>query len=548
MSKYSIGFDFGSLSVRGLLVDVDTGEEIESAVYEYPHGIFADELPDGTKLPGQFALQDPRDYLDGIRFCSREIVKKSGVSTDDIVGIGLDSTASTILPIDKERKPLCVQDEFSSNPHAWLKLWKHHGASDQAWRMKETAKRMDVAWIKAYGGVLSSEWFLPKALELAECAPEVYTAADSIIEVVDWVREMLTGEPGRSEALAACNCCYRRQSGFPSNTYFKEVSPKADGLVKEKFKEAIYPLGSSVGVLHSAGAKLLGLNEGTCVATPIVDSHACVSASGACRPGDMVYICGTSGVEILLAEKESAIPGIHISAQDASIPGYYSFGSGQCCVGDGFSWFVQNCVPQSFVELAKEAGVDIFTYLNQQAEKLKPGESGLLALDWWNGVRTPFFRFDLSGVLFGMNIRTRPEEIWRALLEANGFNVRKSVEKFKAAGHSVNRIFAAGGIPQKNPMLMQILADVLQKEIYVCKSSQMAALGSAILGAASYEQGSFETVAARMHSAVETTYEPRVEYAYVYDKLFTAYDKLTDYYGQNTEVFDLLNELKESAK
>lgn len=540
MTQYSLGFDFGSLSVRGLLVNIQTGEQVQSAEWKYRHGIFSDHLPDGTKLPPQFALQDPQDYLEGIQQCSKELLKRSGIDAREVVAIGLDSTASTIIPVDAAGRPLCEYEEFRSNPHAWLKLWKHHGAVAQSESFAEAARQSNPQWFQKCGGIISSEWFLPKAFEIAEQAPQVYERADSILEVIDWIANILTDAHHRSEAIAACNCCYSREFEYPSNNLVRQAFPVADQMFKEKFREDRIMLGEKTGNLSAHGAALLGLQKGTTVAVPTVDSHACVCGTGACLPGDLTYICGTSAVEILLSDSEVSIPGVHINARDASIPGLFSLGVGQSCVGDVFSWFVSNCVPPDYFKDAKIANVDIFSFLGEKAKALGAGKSGLIALDWWNGVRTPFFRFDLSGALFGLSIRTRPEHIWLALLESHAFNVRKSIDRLTSNGHPVNRIFATGGIPRKNPVLIQILADVLQKEIHICKGEQLAALGSAIMGAAAIGKDDFRTVHERMHSKTDKTFYPNEQNKEIYNKLFTAYDELSDRFGTDAQLQRLL--------
>ena len=543
MTAYTMGFDFGSLSVRGILVDVYTGKEVGTAVYEYPHGIMEDHLPDGTKIPEGFALQHPMDYLNGLSWCSRELLAQTGIDKEAVVGIGLDTTASTVLPLGENREPLCFQNAYRTNPHAWLKLWKHRGNMEQAERITSTAARFREPWLDQRGGILSCEFFLPKAVELAES--DVCEATVSILEIADWLTEKLTGNPCRSRPLAESNGCYLRGAGYPSDDFLEKAAKDGRCLRNEKLTEPVIPAGKRAGVLCSESAQRMGLREGIAVAVPFADAHASVCASGANRVGDMVYICGTSAVEILLTGRPTAYPGVHISGRDISVPGYYSAGCGQSSVGDSFSWFMKNLVPQRYYNQAASAGTDIYTLLSEKAAKLHPGQSGLLAIDWWNGARTPYFDFTLTGSIFGLNLHTKPEEIWRAMLEAHAFNVRKSMILLMKAGHRIDRIFATGGIPGKNPVLMQVLADVVQKDIYVCQSPQPGALGSAIFGAAAaFEEEPLEAIIARMCSKSEVCYHPSGEYEKIYDKLYAMYDELTDQYGKTSSILKELRQLR----
>jgi L-ribulokinase len=527
-SRYSIGLDFGSLSVRGLLVNVDTGEELASAIFEYPHGIIT-ELPDGTALPTHFALQYPDDYLQGAVAVIREVMFKTGISPQKVIGIGIDSTASTILPVDTNGIPLCMKKEFMNEAHGYIKLWKHRGANQYAEHMRKLAIEMREPWLSRFGNIITPEWFFPKIAELAEQAPNVYAAATSIIELGDWIVWQFTGTQSRSIALARCNGLFTENT-FPDEDYFAAVSPSIKKVVGEKLQGIYLPLGACAGGLTIEAAKNMGLCPGTAVGPAIVDSHASVAASGAMAEGDMIITLGTSAVEILLLRQFKGIPGIHISAQDGSIPGLYSAGGGQCSVGDSYEWFIKNCVPETYTEEARRLGLTIHQLLRNKANGFRPGKSGLMALDWWNGVRTPLFRFDFSGLLLGLTIRTRPEEIYRALLEATAFGIRRTVELFKDNGYVPKQLFAVGGIPQKDPFLMQMIADVLNLPIHICRSKQTCALGSAILGAVAADPShDFNTAVERMSSSVQISYIPNKDNYLQYNRLYHEYLKLSEY-------------------
>ena len=528
MAAYSLGLDFGSLSVRALIVNVETGQECGTAVCDYPHGILDTALPDGTPLPHGFVLQLPEDYWHSMGICVRQAMADSGVSPQAIRGIGICTTASTILPTTEDGTPLSALDGWKSNPHAYMKMWKHRGAIDIAEQMKQTAADRNEAWFEEYGRVITCEWMMPKVLELAMHAPDVYRQAAHILEVGDWLVQRLTGAPSRSIALARCNGLMRLKER-PSSAYFAAICPDAADVVREKLSGEYRNIGSIAGYLTAEAAAHLGLEAGTPVSPAMVDAQATVLASGACRNGDMAMIVGTSAVEILLSDKPRHVEGIHISAQDAAVPGMYSLGGGQSCVGDGFDWFVSNCVPHKAWEDAQSRQQDIHTYLMEQAAGLQPGESGLLALDWWNGLRSPSFRFDLKGCIMGFTLRTRAHEIYRAMLEASVFGARRVVDLLCASDCPVQRIFAGGGIAWKNPLMMQIYADVLQKRIDVCASRQTGALGSAMLGAMA-AGCTREHVLANMTSAIAASYFPSKEAGLKYERLYQAYLQAAAWY------------------
>lgn len=482
MEKYVLGLDYGTLSVRALLVNLETAQETASAVFEYPHAVMTQTLPDGTVLPADFALEHPQDFLDGLAYVVPEAMRLSGIRAEQVVGIGVDITSATVVAADKDGTPLCLKPEFASRPHAWMKLWKHHGAIGIADRLIGVAKQRDEKWLSNYGGWISSELFIPKVVETAVCDPEVFQKTYTFLEAADWIVWKLTGRLTRSISMAGCNSLYHPETGYPSKEFFKAAYPEAE-CVPDKLAGEMVPLGVNAGGLTEEMADLLGLLPGTPVSSGAIDSHAGVVGAGASRIGDMVSVIGTSANNMLNAEAGPGIPGIYSAAPDASVPGIFGYEGGQNCVGDALAWFVDNCVPQSYMDQAKAEGKGIHQYLQEKAEKLRPGESGLLALDWFNGVRTPLMDFSLTAAIVGLTVRTKPEEIYRALIEAVIFGNKKIIDTYENAGAPVKRIIAAGGIPMKNSMMMQIYADVCDRDIYLSGSKQPSALGSAILGA-----------------------------------------------------------------
>jgi L-ribulokinase len=458
------------------------------------------------------------------------------VDAGDIIGIGVDFTSCTILPVKADGTPLCVLPEFENEPHAYVKLWKHHAAQYCADILNDTAQRMGEEWLALYGGRISSEWLVPKSMQIAKEAPDIYDAADKIIEAGDWVVWQLCG----NEARSACNAGYKslwQHGKYPDKAFFKELDPRMENFAKEKLTTDIRPLGTCAGFVTKAAAELTGLREGTAVAVEIVDAHASVPACRIHEPGKMLMIMGTSTCHMLLSEKEMGVPGTCGIVKDGIIPGLYAYEAGQSCVGDHFSWYVENCVPTSYTEAAKAEGVNIHQYLRKKAEKLRAGESGLLALDWWNGVRSVLMDFDLTGMILGMTLQTKPEEIYRALIEATAYGTRQIIEAFESAGAPVNELYAAGGIASKDPMTMQIYADVCNRAIRISGSAQSGALGSAILGAVA--AGQEKSGYADMNKACEklgrlkdAAYTPDTQSAAIYDKLFNEYGMLHDYFGR----------------
>jgi L-ribulokinase len=554
MTKYSIGVDYGTQSGRAVLVEVGTGKEVATAVKEYTHGVMDEFLPDGkTKLEHDWALQHPADYLEVLEMTIPEVLTKAQVSAEDVIGLGIDFTACTVLPIDKYGTPLCFQPELSSNPHSYVKLWKHHAAQDEANRLNEIAEERGEKFLARYGGKISSEWMIPKVWQILNEAPEIYDGADQILEATDWVISQLTGEITRNSCTAGYKAIWHKQDGYPSQDFFKALDPRLENVVEEKLSTKIFPIGAKAGEITEKAAKLTGLKPGTAVAVANVDAHVAVPAVGITEPGKLLMIMGTSTCHILLGEEEKVVPGMCGVVEDGVIPGYMGYEAGQSCVGDHFEWFTENCVPASYQEEANARGINIHELLTEKASKLQVGESGLLALDWWNGNRSTLVDADLTGVLLGATLLTKPEEIYRALIEATAFGTRMIVETFRNNGVPVNEVFAAGGIAEKNTMMMQIYSDVLDMDIKISASSQTPALGSAMFGtvAAGKDRGGYDTItdaAKDMGRVKDYIYQPIKANAQRYNQLFNEYARLYDYFGRGeNNVMKTLKKIKKDS-
>ncbi len=553
-AKYTLGIDYGTLSARALLVDVNSGEEIASALYEYPHGVMASWLPDQkTKLMPDFALQHPQDYIDALQHTIAEILAKTGVSSEDIIGVCSDFTECSMLPVDRNGIPLCFQEKYRSNPHSYVKLWKHHAAQDEANRLNRIAAERREAFLPRYGGKISSEWMFPKIWQILNEDPDLYHDTAKFMELADWATMQLTGEERKNSCTAGYKSIWHKREGFPTKAFFKELHPELENVIEEKFSNAVYPIGSAAGHVTKEAARLTGLKEGTVVAVGIGDAHAAVPAVGITEPGKMLMIMGTSTCHMMLGDKEVMVPGMCGVVEDGIIPGYYGYEAGQSCVGDHFQWFKDHCVPESYEKEAREKGVNIFSLLDEKAEKLSPGESGLLALDWWNGNRSVLVDVDLTGLILGMTLLTKPEEIYRALIEATAFGTKMIVETFKEHGVPVVELYAAGGIAEKNPLMMQIYSDVTNMDIRIAASPQAAALGSAIYAAvaAGKEKGGYDDICAaakNMGKVKDKYYTPDRSSASIYESLYEEYKKLHDYFGrgENT-VMKKLKKIKENV-
>lgn len=546
--KYSIGVDYGTQSGRAVLVEVETGNMIAQSVKMYTHGVIDEYLPDGTKLKPDWALEHPADYLEVLEVTIPDILKQSGAAKEDVIGIAIDFTACTMLPIDKEGIPLCFHEDLKSNPHAWLKLWKHHAAQAQANRLNQIAKERKEEFLSRYGGKISSEWMFPKIMQILEEAPEIYEQTDRFMEATDWVTMMLCGVEKRNSCTAGYKALWHKQKGYPSKEFFKALDPRLENVVEEKLSTNIYPLGQKAGKLTKEMADKIGLCPGMAVGIANVDAHVAVPAVGITEAGKMLMIIGTSTCDILLGTEEKIVPGMCGVVEDGVLPGFYGYEAGQSCCGDHFEWLVEQCIPNYIYKEAEQAGMGIHQYLTEQASKLKVGESGLLALDWWNGNRSVLVDVDLTGMILGMTLQTKPHELYRALIEATAYGKNMIIETFEEAGVPIHELYACGGISWKNKMMMQIYADVTNKPIKISASDQTPALGAAMFGAvaAGKENGGYDTIfdAAKVMGKVkDEVYMPIPEHVETYKKLYNEYKILHDYFGRGEN--DVMKRLKQ---
>ena len=430
--KYTIGVDFGTLSGRALLVRVSDGHEMADAVMDYPHGVIDKYLPEtGEELPPDWALEDPHDFPLVLEHVIPEVIARAGVDKKDIIGVGIDFTCCSILPVYKDGTPLCFTDKYKGNKHAYLKLWKHHGAKAYAERMTKIASARGEKWLSAFGGKVSREWMFPKIWQLYDEAPEIYNDCDYILEAGDWMTWMLTGVPTRGYLYAAYKSHYMFfDGGYPSPDFFEALDPGLRNVVNDKLNAPVMMPGKCVGRVTPEAAKRFGLEAGTAVGTASPDAHVAAPAVGFEKCGDMYGVLGTSNCYYALGHEFVNVPGICGCAWDGLAEGLYGFEAGLCCGGDHFAWLADNFTPAEYRAEAERLGVPPIKYIISKAAEKKPGESGLVALDWWNGNRSILvnsfayyelnenilsdFQYDANAIQLSELKRDHPEEFKRS--------------------------------------------------------------------------------------------------------------------------------------
>lgn len=546
MSKYVIGIDFGTLSGRAVLMDATTGKEIVEATKEYAHAVMDTALPSGKKLPPSYALQHPADYIDVLQSTVREVVKESGVSVSDIVGFGVDFTSCTLIPLDKNMQPLCFREEYKDDPHAYVKLWKHHGAQPEADEINALAAARGEKWLHYFGGRLSSEWVLPKILEILHDAPEIFDETYRFLEAGEWITYLLCGNEVHNPNLAGFKNLWTKEFGFPKDDFFAALDSRLSGIMGTKLGDNVGKMSDVAGRITEQGAELTGLSVGTAVSTPIIDAHSAIPALNMIHDGDMTMTIGTSSGYLLNTKENISVDGICATVGDGVVDGLYVHEAGQSAVGDIFAWFTSNCVPESYENEAREKGISIHKLLREKAKSLRPGESGLIALDWHNGNRSVLDNGDLSGLILGLTLQTRPEEIYRALIESVAFGTKVIFDRFEECGAKIKNVCAAGGIAQKDEMMMQIYADVLNRPIRIAGTKQACARGAALMA----------TVAAGCYSDLNEAcdalalpdycvYYPNESNREAYEKLFAEYKTLHDYFGTGiNQIMERLTDMK----
>ena len=531
--RYAIGVDFGTESGRALLLDLESGAEAAISEVRYPHGVIDRELPGaGVRLAPDWALQHPDDWVAVLETAIPEVLGRVPAAREAVVGLGVDFTSCTVLPVTGDGAPLIAQERWRGRRHAWPKLWKHHAAQPVADRLNEVAAERAEPFLSRYGGRISSEWYFPKLIEVWLEDREIYDACDAFIEATDWIVWHLTGIERRQICTAGYKAMWSPQEGLPPADYFEAAYPGFDRPAA-KLGSDFAPLGASAGTLRADLAARLGIPGEVTVAVGNVDSFVSVPGAGVESPGTFVMVVGTSICDLVVDPREVRLPGITGVVRDGILPGLYGYEAGQAAVGDMLAWFLETLAPPGSELPAFE----------RAAEAIGPGETGLLALDWWNGNRTILADADLSGALFGMTLQTTREEIYRALLESIAFGNRRIIENFDEHGVGLEAIVACGGIAEKSPLTMQLLADTSGLGVSVPDSSQVPARGAALFGAVA--AGHFPDIAsaiAATRPGAARRYEPDAARKAVYDRVYAIYRSLYERLGR-TEA-DLLHGLK----
>jgi L-ribulokinase len=526
---YTLGLDFGTESVRAVIVSTTDGHIAGQSSAAYAHGVIDEALPvTGQKLPAEYALQHPGDWLDAAAIAVRAAVSGGDAGAEAIVGIGVDFTSCTMLPARADGTPLCLDGRFAEVPLAWPRLWKHHAAHAETALINEIASARNEPWLARYGGVVGLEWLLPKILEAVRGAPAVHAAAELWMEAGDWLVWQLTDGPfpactARWLVRSTCQAGYKglwdKRSGYPSASFLAAVDSRLTNLAETKLAGKFVAPGQRAGTLTAAAARLLGLQPGTPISAAIIDAHAGVPGAGVAGEGTLVMVMGTSSCHMLNSRVERTVPGVAGVVEDGILPGFFGYETGQASVGDAFAWLVR-FTGQTHGEL------------NARAAALPPGCDGVIALDWLNGCRTPLMDGRLGGLLAGLRLGSRPEHVYRALMEATAMGVRWIVDVLRGGDVPVENFVASGGLPAKSPLLMQIYADVLNRPIRVAASDQSVALGAAILGALVADpaitghRSAASAIAAMSPQRGDRLYTPDAASAVVYDRLYGVYRKL----------------------
>jgi L-ribulokinase len=528
--RLALGLDFGTESVRALLVGLD-GVEAASAVSRYAHGQIVRSLPHShERLPPEFALQHPSDWLESAGKAVRQALRRAGTWAKDVLSIGVDFTSCTMLPALADGTPLCLRPELAKNPYAWPKLWKHHAAQEQTQRINELARRRNEPWLERYGGIIGLEWFFPKVLETLQRAPEVYDAADVWLEAGDWLVWQLVGGPAEQLPRSTCQAGYKAMwnahDGYPSQDFFTALNRRMGKTIHEKLPGRLLSPGEMAGQLQPAAARRLGLRSGVPVSAATIDAHAGVPGAGVAEPDTLVMVLGTSSCHMLNSRQERLIPGVAGVVAGGILPDYFGYETGQAAVGDAFDWLRR-------LSRAKD-----FHALDAKAAELSVGADGVLAIDWLNGCRTPLMDGALTGAFTGLALRHGPEHLYRALIEATACGLRWIVELLEEGGVPVRRFVATGGLPHHNPLLVQVYADVLGQPIAVHPSKHGPALGAAILGvlAAGSHQSGFHSPAAAIQALAggnrrdskAHVVKPDRKHRKAYDALYAAYRDLAE--------------------
>ena len=548
MEKYTLGVDFGSLSARAVICRVSDGKVMAQHEKAYPHGVMTDALPDGTKIPAGCFFQHPQDYLDALEESVCGAIAASGLDAGEIIGMALDFTGCTVVPLGKDRLPLALTEKFKSHPYAYVNMWKQRNAIEEAAEIEEVIRRHDPDMLKCYGGHVAPEILFCKALRTMREDPEVFAATDRLIEAGEYLLQLLIGEEVRNTSMASVKSYWDAERGYPE--YLKEVHPAFEHPEKTFLRGRMVRPYERAGALVPEMAQRLHLPAGISVAGGHYDGHSAVYALNVRGDGSAMVSLGTSSVLSFGAEKFGEVEGVASALWGFILPQHYAYASGQPAFGDTLSWFVNNALPADVKTAAEKTGMNVHQYLTQEAAKLSPGENALIALDWWNGNRSTLQNGNLTGMMLGMTLQTTAAEMYRALIEGICYGMRRMVDSYTEKGFEINMLNTCGGISFKNPLLMQILSDVTNLPVRMSKNVPAPAVGMCMLAAVAAEAyDNIYDAMEHMHCLDEGMYYPDPARAATYEKLYEEYLRLHDYFGRGANpVMKTLREIAQKAR
>ncbi|MDU2355413.1 MAG: ribulokinase [Staphylococcus warneri] len=538
--SYSIGIDYGTASGRVILVNTSDGKIVSSYEETYQHGTIAEELG-GETLPHNYFLQHAGDYHHVLENGVKHVLEESQINKDEVVGIGVDFTSCTVVFLDENFRPLHMNEDLSHHPHAYVKLWKHHGAQDEATQMVEANEKANQNWLDYYGHSVNSEWMIPKILEVKHKAPELLERTHYIMEAGDYMTSLLVNQNIRSNCGIGFKGFYDEVNGF-NYDFFETVDPELPQIVKDKCEAPVIQIGDSAGSLSEYYQNLWGLSSNVQISPYMIDAHSGVLGAGAIEKGEFTPVIGTSTCHLMLDPKQEPIPSITGSVKDAIIPGLYAYEAGQAAVGDLFS-YSERMAPQHIVEEAAKQDKSVLEYLETLASQIPVEDQHVVVLDWHNGNRSILSDSHLTGSVFGLTLQTPFEMVHRAYLESTAFGTKMIMKQFEDNDIPVHTVYASGGIPKKSQLLVDIYANVLNKKVVVLESSNATALGAAMLGA--NVGGAYDTLRETVQHMKQPVYyekQPDPEKVKHYEKLFDKYQKLHDLLGREHPELSYIHE------
>ncbi len=536
MARILLGLSFHAESVKAVAIDVNSGNMVGRAIEKYSKGVIRENLPTGERIPAGFVLADPKAWLVSMKGAIARLMNETGIPPPEIISLGVSMESCVVLPTDSFGVPLCMKEEFASNPHAWPKLWNHRGAAPQAEKLTKIARDRGEPFLDQTGNRVSSEWMWPKLLEVIEKSPEVAQATEWFIEGSDWIVWQLTGNQIRNLCSAGYKACYIEGIGYPSGAFFENASFDLARIAEKVRSVPVLPSGRFVGGLLPEAAQNLGLMPDLSVGAGVISNHVGVVGAGVYEPGVLTLVFGDSTAHMLMSDEEKIFEGYSCMVKDGIVDGYWGYEAGQPATGELFEWFKNILSPVGLSRRAESDDVDDEVVLDRWLSEVPPGSNGVLSLEWFDGNKSVLFDPSLSGVITGLKLGTTPAQIYKSLVEATAFGTKKIIQAFKDGGLKINKIVAIGSVPFKSPSRLQIYADVIGLPIHVPDTPEAIARGTAIIGAMSVDTKELgykgrEAYFEAMKSEDHDYFEPNENTKKIYEEIYEKYSKLHDMYG-----------------